>query len=219
MSSAARRILWRVTAGALIGWVTAHFTLVVLSLLPLNPIAHAWRGAIDAYVNPVFGQAWTLFSPVPVASDTSAYVRGFYRAGDVEQTTAWVGFTDPLIAAVQRNRLTPLNFPLTVFSKAMASAASLPELFDGDADARERRLDEWTDDAKRPRGLVVLEAGGAAALAAAYPTQQFLRVQVMLAIRPVPRFSEREASATELPTDYVVFRSVAFPAVARWRSN
>jgi len=212
-------MLWRAGAVALIGWIIAHFTLIVLSLVPLNPISYAWRDAINAYVTPYFGQAWTLFSPLPVASDYSAFVRGFGRADDPEPATPWVGFTDPLIAAVQRNRLTPLNFPLTVFSKAMASVASTPELLDNDAAARERRLDEWIDDAKRPRGLVVLESGGAAALAVAYPTQRFARVQVMLAIKPVPKFSDRDGSPTDLPVDYVVFRPAPAPAVAPWRTD
>jgi hypothetical protein len=62
----------------------------------------------------------------------------------------------------------------------------------------------------------VLEAAGAAALRAQYPALSFERVQLMVSISPVPRFSQRYELNAQQPTDYLVFHPSAFPNVISW---
>ena len=211
-----RDIAWWATAAMVGLGMVFHFGLVLLSLLPLNPLSYGVHGLIASYIHPVFTQNWGLFAPNPVSADSAAYARGYYHDGAREITTPWFDFTDPLLERVRNSRITPLNLPVTVLSKAMTSVYTETGIAEADASHREALMAGWDDPAKRPRGLVVLEAAGSAALRAAYPDIKMERVQIMMSLRPVPRFSRRYDSHAEEPTDYLVFRPSAFPNVISW---
>jgi hypothetical protein len=210
-----RDIAWWMTAGLLGAWLVFHFGLVLLSLLPLNPLSYGVHPLIAAYVHPLFTQNWGLFAPDPVAADSAGYARGYYHDGAQEIMTPWIDFTDPLLERVRSSRVTPLNLTVTVLSKSMTSIYIETGIADADASHREALLEKWQDPNQRPRGLVVLEAAGSAALRAVYPALNFERVQVMVSITPVPRFSKRYEPQAE-PTDYLVFRPSDFPNVISW---
>ncbi len=199
--------------------IFCHFSFVVLSLLPLNPLSYALGDVLAAYVLPFFAQNWKLFAPEPVSSDSAAYARAIYHERGEERTTPWIDFTDPVLDAVRRNPVSPLNFRLTVMSKAMAGVFGEAGLAAADAVQREKLMDEWVDPVRMPRGLVVLEAAGSAVLRAAYPGIAFEHVQVMMSSHPVPRFSKRYDSQVKQPTDYFVFRPSAFPTVVSWAAS
>lgn len=207
---------WWLAAACLTAALGAHFSFVLLHVLPINPISERLGSAARAYVEPAFVQTWTLFAPISPSRDFSVYARG--HPTDGETPTPWVDVSGPLIDAVHANRLSPLNVALTVISKAV-NDVELAGLLLGDASERERRIEEWADPERQPRGLIVLQQAGAAALRAVYPDRRFAAVQIMLALRPVPRFSEREEAPSEDATSYLVFRPAPLPEVVPWPSS
>ena len=211
-----RDITWWGLASLLALGLVFHFGMVLLSLLPLNPLSYGAHDLIDAYIYPLFAQNWGLFAPNPVSADTVGYARGYYHDGARESTTAWIDFTGPLLDRVRSSRLSPMNLPVTVLSKAMGSTYTETGITDTDASHREVMMAKWEDPGRRPRGWVVLEAAGAAALCALYPKTKFERIQVMINIRPVPRFSKRYDPKAEEPNDYLVFHPSMFPTVISW---
>ena len=216
MRTRARDPLWWAALAALMVVVAAHFSLVLLYLLPPNPISYAVRGATYAYVVPFFAQNWWLFAPNPSPVDRAAYVRATYLDGGEEKTTPWLGLTEPVIAAVRANRLSSEHFSLLVLLNAIYSLTSDARLLTGDVELRERVIESWRDPIRQPPGLVVLERAGSAALAQTYPGREFGQIQVMLAIRPLPRFPPSDAPEMAAPVDHLVFRPVPFQRVAPW---
>ncbi len=211
-----RDIGWWATASVLGVALAFHFGLVLLSLLPLNPLSYSAQDLIAAYIHPLFSQNWSLFAPDPISADNAAYVRGYYHEGARELMTPWIDFTDPMLDRVRLNRFTPLNLMVTVSSKAMTSLYTETGIIEADASHREALMTKWEDPSQRPRGQVVLEVAGAAALHAQYPALAFERVQLMVSISPVPRFSKRYEPHADEPTDYLVFHPSAFPKVISW---
>ncbi len=212
---AVRLALWWLTAGALATGLAAHFTLVLLHVLPPNPVSAAFRGVTRAWVVPRFAQDWRLFAPTPVVNDCTAYARALYDDGDGEHVTEWLDFSTPVVRAVQRNRLSPRNAVLPMLFTAMYDVTNRAGPRDGLL--RQRLLEEWSDVARQPPSLVVLEASGSAALAAAHPDRAFRHVQVMIAIQPPLPFAERNAPEDERPqAAYLVLPRVPFQPVAAW---
>ena len=211
--------IWWVTAVALGLALAAHFSLIALSILPLNPLSYRCSRAVAAYVDPLFFQRWSLFAPDPIDADNSAFARGYYHDGARELLTPWIDFTDPILERVRALPVTPLNLTVTVLSKATGSIFTETGIAAASPADRDAMLKRWEDPASQPRGLVVLEAAGAAALRSAYPELRFERVQIMLSIRTVPPFTRRyDPHATGEP-QYLTLDAAPFPNVIPWFSD
>jgi hypothetical protein len=210
---------WWVSAVALALALAVHFSLIVLSILPMNPLSYRCDRAITAYVYPLFFQRWSLFAPDPIDADNTTFARGYYHDGSRELITPWVDLTDPILERVRALPITPLNLTVTVLSKATGSIFTETGIVAANPAERDALLKRWEDPAQQPRGLVVLEAGGAAALRAAYPALKFERVQIMISTRMVPPFTKRyDPHAAEEP-QYLTLDAAPFPNVIPWFSG
>ena len=214
-----RDAIWWAGALALGLALAAHFSLIVLSILPMNPLSYRCSRAIAAYVDPVFLQRWSLFAPDPIDADNAAFARGYYHDGAPEIVTPWVDFTDPVLERVRALPITPLNLTVTVLSKAMGSIYTETGIVAATPADRDAMLKRWEDPTQQPRGLVVLETAGAAALRAAYPQFKFERVQIMLSIRSVPPFTKRFDPHAMQEPQYLTMDAAPFPNVIPWFSD
>jgi hypothetical protein len=79
-----------------VGLVALHVTITFFFNAPANPIKDAARGEINGYMQPFFGQNWSLFAPNPINSEDTVLVRARV-ADDVtgeERVTEWVNATE-----------------------------------------------------------------------------------------------------------------------------
>lgn len=206
---------WRLTAFGLFAWALAHFGLVLLALAPWRPFPASLHDAASAYVDPVFRQTWWLFAPHPPFSDRSIHVRGLYLEGTELQTTTWLPLTDPLIEAIQANRLSSHDAALSVLLHAMyvLTQSGLPDL---GPNTRQAVISRWSEVQNQPASLIVLERAGSATLRARYPELSFRQVQVRLSLRRIPSFAERDRPPGE-PYVEIDFPPVPFSEdVASW---
>ena len=209
-----RLVAWWTTAIGLVAWVLMHFALVLLVLVPSGALPHSVRGAASAYVDPIFRQSWWLFAPNPPFFDRVAHVRGTYPEDGESRSTPWLPLTEPVIRAVQENRLSSQDAALTVLLHAMYSLGDAG-LMQVSPVVRELLIASWGELAQQPASLIALERAGAAALTAEYPDLAFEQVQVRLTVRRLPPYAERERAPGE-PEAELVFRPVPFQDVAPW---
>jgi hypothetical protein len=209
---------WWVTAIALAVALAVHFSLIVLSILPLNPLSYRCDRAVTAYVDPLFFQRWSLFAPDPIDADNTVFARAYYHDGARELITPWVDLTDPVLERVRALPVTPLNLTVTVLSKATASIFTETGIVGANSAARDAMLKRWEDPAQQPRGLVVLEAAGAAALRGTYPELKFERVQIMISTRMVAPFTKRFDPHAAGEPQYLTLDAAPFPNVIPWFS-
>ncbi len=105
---------------ALMVW---HFSIVLLHVLPFNPLTNKYRNVVEAYVNPFFTQNWHLFAPDPVSHTKTIYIQARVKGPDGKLVESdWVDITTPLITANWEERLSPVNrvmrFGVGAFSQA-----------------------------------------------------------------------------------------------------
>ncbi|WP_374986283.1 DUF5819 family protein [Streptomyces fradiae] len=88
----------------LTGAALLHLGMVFFSLAPHNAVTARHRAAVDAYVQPEFGQDWKLFAPNPLQRDEAVGVRlrTDGGAGDGE-VSEWVNLTAEDIEAITGN--------------------------------------------------------------------------------------------------------------------
>jgi hypothetical protein len=186
------RRLWWATALVACGLAVLHFALLLVWLVP-GDLAPFLRRAAHVYVAPVFAQNWWLFAPDPPAVERRIEVRGAYASDGGRRFTAWFPLTGSLTAAVQRNPLSPKNASwIAVLNATYALADPMGPLRLRGA-ARDLVVQSFSDPARQPTGLLVLERAGSVALAAAHPGLRLDRVQVRLTVRHLPSFAERAA--------------------------
>lgn len=203
-----RRGLWWITAIAALALAALHFTLLLAWLIP-SEAAPGLRRAAQVYVAPVFAQNWWLFAPDPPAVDRRVDVRGTWVQDGEHRSTPWLPLIDPLTAAVQANPFTPRNATWIVVLNATYSLSDPMGPLRLHGGARDLILRGWSDPARQPPALVVLERAGALALAAAYPDRDLEQVQVRLTVRPLPSFADRAAPASA-PADELLFPPVPY---------
>lgn len=211
-SAVGTRGWWLAVSAAMVA-LTAHLAAILVYLTVPAPAAPTVRAVADAWIVPYFAQDWRLFAPLPDAHDYGAYARAHRRAGDGPAATPWVDLLDPLVAAVQANRLAGEGVSLEVVHKATlltVHAAGLRAIF---PDSRAALAAQWSDPARQPASLVVLEAVASSVLSARYPEANFESVQVMVTARRV-----RPAGAATNADDAVAiaFEPVPLQRVAPW---
>jgi hypothetical protein len=176
---------WRLAALALPLLVLGHFGLVALTIVAPGLVPIAAQPAVEAYLIPIFNQDWRLFSPRPDVHDYGVYARGGSRVDGRLERTPWLDLIDPLVVAVQVNRLSPAGVRLEVVHKAALFTMLQAGPFGGVPLGREAVADSWTTIDRQPASLIVLERLASAALREAHPERSFETVQVMVTSRVV----------------------------------
>jgi hypothetical protein len=214
-----RLLAWWTTAAALATWVTLHFALLLVVQVPWPVISPEARRAAMMYSDPLFRQSWWLFAPNPPAFDRAVYVRGTSLAGGdgtygEAGETPWLALTEPVVRAIQEDRLSVRDADLTVLLHGMYSLSEVALAEMGPA-AREELFATWRELAHQPAALIALERAGSAALVAAHPDFDLRQVQVRLTLRRLPPFADRARPVGEPEVD-VVFPPVPVQDVAAW---
>ena len=199
---------WWTAAIVAFALAMSHFVLLLAWLLP-GGVPPRLRGAAHVYLTPLFVQNWWLFAPDPPAVDRRADVRGAYTLDGRRHFTRWLPLTAPLTSAVQRSPLSPRNAPWIMVLNATYALADPtgPLRFRGAA--RDLVIHSWSDPARQPLSLVVLERTGSLALAAAFPELEIGEVQVRVTVRRLPPFEARSAPSAAAAEEIV------FPPVPR----
>lgn len=91
----------------LYAFLICHFSFIVICQLPDNPIKHKYKIEINDYVDPLFSQAWTLFSPNPINSNMSLFYQFQYSDKGKIYNTSWIDVTQPIIQNRKENFFSP----------------------------------------------------------------------------------------------------------------
>ncbi|MFF5977847.1 DUF5819 family protein [Streptomyces olindensis] len=90
------------TAVLLAGAVLTHTVMLFLTLAPPNVLTVRHRGAVNAYVQPEFGQDWKLFAPNPKQRNDSIGVRLRTSGSDGgRRVSPWLNLTARDVAQIQ----------------------------------------------------------------------------------------------------------------------
>jgi hypothetical protein len=176
---------WRVAAVALTVLIGLHFGVIGLLIAAPWIVPVPARAAVERYVAPWFGQDWRLFAPVPDVHDYAVYLRGEYRDGDRLTRTPWRSLLDPLVAASQANRLSPLGVRLEIAHKAALFSSREAGALALVPTGRQTLAERWAELERQPGAVIVLERLASVALAEAYPGRSFETVQIMVTGRLV----------------------------------
>ncbi|MDQ0416612.1 hypothetical protein J2Z48_000779 [Croceifilum oryzae] len=101
---------------ALIGFILFHFSIIILHVMPINPISIALEPEVNAYTGALFRQNWHLFSPEPVTENDVVYMKVKTKSN---QESDWIDITTPFISANNENYLSPLNRIMRIPSTAV----------------------------------------------------------------------------------------------------
>lgn len=102
-------------------WLVAHFTLIIIYVLPTNPAQDTLEPFFDATIGKYFSQDWSLFAPDPISADYALLVRPLSRnefAITQRQglpNDGWYDLSSPLWTKFQSNRFSAYK---TVFRPA-----------------------------------------------------------------------------------------------------
>ncbi|WP_225801249.1 DUF5819 family protein [Streptomyces sp. NK15101] len=98
------RVTLAAAALALAGALLVHLAFVFLSIAPANALSVRHRDAIDAYVQPEFGQDWKLFAPNPMQRNDAVGVRVNTLGPDGRyHQSEWINLTAQDIEAIHGN--------------------------------------------------------------------------------------------------------------------
>lgn len=83
-------------AVVVVGFPAIHLAITFLHNAPPNPVKESLQAEVDSYMQPFFGQNWSLFAPNPINSEDTILVRAKVDdPGTGEQrTTDWVNATE-----------------------------------------------------------------------------------------------------------------------------
>ncbi len=195
-----------------------HFSLLQLSNMPLSPLKLDLAPTLAHYVNPYFWQRWNFFAPQPISHDVLLVARGRSRGQSAgrEILTPWVSVTEPLVASVRGNRLTPLFLVEVALSNAVIefenNLASDPQATFERGGLRYVRPQISATATSDPLDLSVMTRTAVATLELAYPGQVFTGVQLGLVHHEYPRFSERHSPehGGPLPMTLIDWQTAAY---------
>lgn len=86
--------------------LTIHFLIILISVIPYNPVSYKMNTIVTTYVNPLFTQVWTLFAPDPIDSNDALQIKLESNDGTI---TEWIDVTNPLIEKMHTNYVSPFN--------------------------------------------------------------------------------------------------------------
>lgn len=121
-----------VLPGGLIAVLVIHFAFTIMYLTPPNPVRLRTQSVVEGYMEPFFGQGWTLFAPGVRSISTQLLVS--CRLEDEQGTTRetpWANISAPYLELMRRYRFTPAEriyraqmTPVYLISSAEDSLAS-----------------------------------------------------------------------------------------------
>nr|WP_051845495.1 DUF5819 family protein [Streptomyces globisporus] len=98
------RVTLAAAALTLAGALLVHLAFVFLSIAPANALSVRHHDAIDAYVQPEFGQDWKLFAPNPMQRNDAVGVRVNTLGPDGRHhQSEWLNLTAQDIEAIHGN--------------------------------------------------------------------------------------------------------------------
>jgi hypothetical protein len=110
-------------------FVIIHFTVILLGVIPPNPITVKHNRLINAYTNPMFTQNWHLFAPDPISNNTTTYLQVKYidKTDDII-TSEWIDVSTGLVDANKQKYLSPINRLVRVNTGVKSSVAIQDDL-------------------------------------------------------------------------------------------
>lgn len=98
-----------------------HFSFIILSVVPFNPIVNKTDKIVSKYTNPIFTQNWALFAPDPIDRNTSLQIKAYYKNGNESK---WLDSSNTIITKMHKNYISPYNrigrIPETITSEMLA---------------------------------------------------------------------------------------------------
>ena len=98
-----------------------HFSFIILSVVPFNPIVNKTDKTVSKYTNPIFTQNWALFAPDPIDRNTSLQIKAYYKNGNESK---WLDSSNTIITKMHKNYISPYNrigrIPETITSEMLA---------------------------------------------------------------------------------------------------
>ncbi|MDT0739105.1 DUF5819 family protein [Staphylococcus haemolyticus] len=98
-----------------------HFSFIILSVMPFNPIVNKADNTVSKYINPIFTQNWALFAPDPIDRNTSLQIKVYYKNGNESK---WLDSSNTIITKMHKNYISPYNrigrIPETITSEMLA---------------------------------------------------------------------------------------------------
>jgi hypothetical protein len=180
-----RTPLWRIAAISLFGLVLLHFGLIGTLIASPGVLPQPVQAVAALYLVPWFSQDWRLFAPAPDVRDYAVYARGEYRHGDRRVRTPWLSVLDPLLEAVQANRLAPQAVRLEIAHKAALLSTRVAGPLASLPSGRRALAERWSDISDQPGVVILLERLASVALVEAYPQRAFETVQIMVTGRRI----------------------------------
>lgn len=175
--------------------LAVHFSLVQLGNMPLSPLKLNLGSTIAHYVNPYFAQRWNFFAPQPIERDTFLVCRARFHDPQTgsDVVTGWVNVSDPLIAAVRKDRLSPL------FLVEVGLSNSVLDFENGIAKNKDATYQKGDKTYLRPVipakvdpfNVTVMTRTALATLQITFPNRRFDAIQLGLLHYTYPRFTER----------------------------
>lgn len=114
-------------------WLSTHFTLTLLYVLPLNPLKLAWQPFLNTTIGTYFPQNWNLFAPDPISADFALVVRPLssdeLKVAEAKglPSNGWYDLTSPLWAKNQNNRFSAYERLSRPATKAILNYLDQPE--------------------------------------------------------------------------------------------
>lgn len=106
----ASRSAWVRGAAVVLALVLSfHFAATALWVAPVGPLSQALAPVLNAYMQPVFQQGWSLFAPNPVNGDSELFLRARWtdRSTGEIRTSDWVDVTRPEWSDILHNPFHP----------------------------------------------------------------------------------------------------------------
>lgn len=84
-----------------------HSSITVLYNFPTTPFKLQFDKYVNAYMNPLFQQTWTLFAPTPVNTNNNLQVRVEYYENNTLKESNWISLSDKFNNETQQSYFHP----------------------------------------------------------------------------------------------------------------
>ncbi|MEJ8548113.1 DUF5819 family protein [Brevibacillus borstelensis] len=192
-----------------------HFSMILLHVIPFNPLTNKYRDLVNGYVNPLFSQNWHLFAPNPVSHTHTIFIQAKSRdaSGNLVESD-WVDITTPLITANWEHRISPINRVLRFGVGAFTQAFHQDDVINLFEEKKKNRNKEDLNlmkedlaqlDEYRKVGVRLLYRYSFSHVPKYFPSQNVDSIRLRVLIRASKPFSERHNPHYENEKEYVEF--------------
>jgi hypothetical protein len=197
-----------------------HFTLIILQVMPLNPLSLSLGNAVKSYTTPLFKQNWHLFAPNPISSNRLIYIK---LRTKTKQESGWIDITTPLIQAKFTHYVTPMNkishIPSKIFSQMYQSNERSVKLKLKSRNQEKSRVHMAIDQVQDMKGERTKELIYRFAFAAAtkiLPPQQIDAINIRLVNEKAVPYAERNNPHASTERKYHELGWRPYTAVKAW---